>query len=71
MDILADAGLSGVKPPCTLTINSDKGVILADLERYIRLVERLLYLSFTRPNISYVVLQLSQYFVRIDEDKEI
>lgn len=66
MDILADAGLNGFKPACTPTIKKiqlcpDKGVILADLKRYKRLVGRVLYLNFTKPYITYVVQQLSQY----------
>lgn len=40
---------------------NDKGKPLIDPEKYRKLVGRLLYLNFTRPDISYVVQQLSQF----------
>ena len=66
MDILDDAGLTGVKPTTTpvmknVQLCSDQGRPLEDPEKYRRLVGRLLYLNFTRPDISYVVQQLSQF----------
>lgn len=66
MDILDDVGLTGAKPTTTLVLKniqlcSDKGKLLHDPKKYRRLVGRLLYLNFTRPDISYAVQQLSQF----------
>lgn len=47
-------------PPGTC-YSSAEGDLLADVDTYRRLVGKLLYLNFTRPNISFVVNQLSQF----------
>ena len=66
MDILADVGLTGVKPSSTpvmknVNLCADQGTILKEPEKYRRLIGRLLYLNFTRPDINYAVQQLSQF----------
>ncbi|KAL2244201.1 UNVERIFIED_CONTAM: Retrovirus-related Pol polyprotein from transposon RE1 [Sesamum indicum] len=66
MDILADTGLMDAKAaptplPPGLKLSSDTGPLLPTSDSYRRLIGRLLYLSFTRPDISYSVQQLSQY----------
>ena len=40
---------------------SDKGELLKDPEKYQRLVGRLIYLTITRPNITYYVHVLSRF----------
>ncbi|KAL0437441.1 UNVERIFIED_CONTAM: Retrovirus-related Pol polyprotein from transposon RE2 [Sesamum radiatum] len=65
-DIIQDVGLLHSRPTSTplslgLKLTSHGDVVLADPELYRRLVGRLLYLSFTRPNISYRIQQLSQF----------
>ncbi|GJV10081.1 retrovirus-related pol polyprotein from transposon TNT 1-94 [Tanacetum coccineum] len=62
--LLTDAGLTAAKPnpsplPTNLKLSLNKGVPLS--AAYRRLVGRLLYLTMTRPNISYVVQHLSQF----------
>jgi len=66
LDILQDAGLTGVKPakfplPKGLHLTVDTGDLLSDPSSYRRLVGRLLYLTLTRPDISYSVQHLSQF----------
>nr|GEX67449.1 hypothetical protein [Tanacetum cinerariifolium] len=61
-----DAGLTTAKPtpfplPQNMKLSLDKGAPISDPESYRRLVGRLLYLSMTRPDISYVVQHLSQF----------
>ncbi|KAL2253231.1 UNVERIFIED_CONTAM: Retrovirus-related Pol polyprotein from transposon RE2 [Sesamum indicum] len=65
-DIIRDCGLQSAKPvatplPSGIKLHSTSGAPLADPERYRRLVGRLLYLCFTRPDISHSVQQLSQF----------
>ncbi|KAL0364470.1 UNVERIFIED_CONTAM: Retrovirus-related Pol polyprotein from transposon RE1 [Sesamum angustifolium] len=65
-DILSDTNLLGAKPTSTpfppgLKLTAGDGSLLSDPAPYRRLVGRLLYLGFTRPDISFVVQQLSQF----------
>ncbi|GJS77447.1 retrovirus-related pol polyprotein from transposon TNT 1-94 [Tanacetum coccineum] len=58
LDLLTDAGLTGAKPspfplPTQLKLSLDKGTPFKDAGVYRRLVGRLLYLTMTRPDISY------------------
>jgi hypothetical protein len=66
LDILSDSGMLGSKPVTTpmeqnLKISQSTGEILDDPSPYRRLVGRLLYLTVTRPDISYSVQKLSQF----------
>ncbi|GJY49404.1 retrovirus-related pol polyprotein from transposon TNT 1-94 [Tanacetum coccineum] len=66
LDLLTDAGLTAVKPssfplPTQIKLSLDKGTPLSDAGSYRRFVGRLLYLTMTRPDISYVVQHLSQF----------
>ncbi|KAL0334022.1 UNVERIFIED_CONTAM: Retrovirus-related Pol polyprotein from transposon RE1 [Sesamum angustifolium] len=68
-DIIQDAGLTSCKPTHTplslgLKLSSQNSPPLLDLEPYRRLVGRLLYLGFTRPDISFGAQQLSQFVHR-------
>ncbi|KAL0349130.1 UNVERIFIED_CONTAM: Retrovirus-related Pol polyprotein from transposon RE1 [Sesamum angustifolium] len=68
-DIVQDTGLLHSRPtstplPLGFKLTSQGDVVLADPEPYRRLVGRLLYLSFTRPDICYGVQQLSQFVHR-------
>ncbi|GKE58366.1 NSP-interacting kinase 1-like protein [Tanacetum coccineum] len=63
LDLLTDAGLTGAKPspfplPTQLKLSLDKGTPFKDAGVYKRLVGRLLYLTMTRPDISYAVQHL-------------
>ncbi|KAL2240968.1 UNVERIFIED_CONTAM: Retrovirus-related Pol polyprotein from transposon RE1 [Sesamum indicum] len=65
-DIVADAGFGQCKPaptplPLGLKLSSQSSPTLDDPEPFRRLVGRLLYLGFTRPDISYAAQQLSQF----------
>ena len=59
-DILSDAGITGAKlaklplPKC-LHLSAETGEIMDDPGQFRRLIGRLLYLTLTRPNISYSV----------------
>ncbi|KAL9225890.1 hypothetical protein vseg_001766 [Gypsophila vaccaria] len=66
LDILAETGLMGSKPASTpmeenhkLALASD--ALMTDPARYRRLVGRLIYLTITRPELSYSVHILSQF----------
>ena len=66
LDLLKDAGLTAAKPslsplPQNLKLSLEKGEPIDDPESYRRLVGMLLYLSMTRPDISYGVQHLSQF----------
>lgn len=66
LDILSDCGLLAAKPATTpmakgARLSKDQGTPLPDPEQYRRLIGRLIYLTTTRPDLSYAVQQLSQY----------
>ena len=69
LEILEDARLLGCKPSKvpmdhTLKLSKFKGELLVDSSQYRRLVGRLLYLTITRPNITFAVHKLSQFIER-------
>uniref|UniRef100_A0A2N9J7U1 Reverse transcriptase Ty1/copia-type domain-containing protein n=1 Tax=Fagus sylvatica TaxID=28930 RepID=A0A2N9J7U1_FAGSY len=66
LDILQDAGFLASKPvrfPMEqhLKFSRDEGSLLPDPTIYRRLIGKLLYLTLTRPDISYSVSRLSQF----------
>jgi len=66
LDILFDAGLTAAKPaqfPMAkgFKLSIEEGTLLPNPEAYRRIVGRLLYLTLTRPDISYAVQHLSQF----------
>ncbi|KAL2249476.1 UNVERIFIED_CONTAM: Retrovirus-related Pol polyprotein from transposon TNT 1-94 [Sesamum indicum] len=65
-DIISDTGMSSAKSvstpfPLGLKLTNDSGARLQQPDQYRRLIGRLLYLGFTRPDISHSVQQLSQF----------
>ncbi|KAL0313239.1 UNVERIFIED_CONTAM: Retrovirus-related Pol polyprotein from transposon RE1 [Sesamum radiatum] len=65
-DIILDTGLQDSKPahtplPMGLKLSAQDVAPLSDPEPYRRLVGRLLYLSFTRPDVSFGAQQLTQF----------
>ena len=65
-NLLEDAGLLGCKPNSipmdpNLHLTKDMGVPLPNPVSYRELIGRLLYLTITRPDITFVVHQLSQF----------
>ena len=70
LDILSDNGILGFKPVNTpmeqnLKLSQSCGDSLDDPSLYNRLVGRLLYLTVTRPDISYSVKRLSQFMAKL------
>ncbi|GAA0148378.1 transmembrane signal receptor [Lithospermum erythrorhizon] len=66
LDIISEAGLLGSKPAAfpmeqNHTLALARGAEVRDPERYRRLVGRLIYLAFTRPNLAYLVHILAQF----------
>ena len=73
LDLLEGTGMVDCKPIDTpMQVNHKlkivEGATLADKERYQRLVEKLIYLSHTRPDIAYVVGIVSQFMHKPQED---
>ncbi|XP_061373633.1 uncharacterized mitochondrial protein AtMg00810-like [Gastrolobium bilobum] len=66
LDILSDSGLSGCKPAISPIEQNhrlalDDGPVYENPERYRRLIGKLIYLTITRPDLSYVFHILSQF----------
>ena len=66
LELVEDAGLLGCKPAptpmdYTLKLSNTNGSPLANISSYRRFIGRLIYLTTTRPDISYAVNQLSQF----------
>ncbi|XP_020207367.1 uncharacterized protein LOC109792370 [Cajanus cajan] len=66
LDILTDTSLLGAKPVSTpidycTKLHKKSGTILPNPTPYHRLIGRLIYLTNTRPDISYCVQHLSQF----------
>ena len=65
LDLLSETEKLGIKPCSSLMVPSvhltREGETFEDLERYRRLVEKLNYLTVTRPNIAHSVSVVSQY----------
>ena len=73
LDIFYEVGLLGAKPASVPMKQNHRlaladGKLLDDLERYRRLVGRLLYLCFTRAELSYCVHVMSQFMQQPRED---
>ncbi|XP_073224732.1 uncharacterized protein [Cicer arietinum] len=66
LDLLEDMGLLACKPPSTpmdptLKVHPTSGHLLSDPLVFRRLIGKLLYLTHTRPDISFGVCRLSQF----------
>lgn len=66
LDIINNAGLTNCKAALTplppgVILSQTNEEILDDPELYRRLIEQLLYLNFTRPDLSHTTQQLSQF----------
>ncbi|MCH91191.1 retrovirus-related Pol polyprotein from transposon TNT 1-94 [Trifolium medium] len=66
LDLLQDSGLLGTKPSPTpmqpqLQLHKTSGNAISNPTTYRKLIGRLLYLTHSRPEISYVVSKLSQF----------
>ncbi|RVX23717.1 Retrovirus-related Pol polyprotein from transposon RE1 [Vitis vinifera] len=76
LDLLKETGMLGCKPSNTPMdpfnkIGSKEDMVAVDKGRYQRLVGRLIYLSHTRPDISFAVSMVSQFMNNpIEEHQE-
>jgi hypothetical protein len=66
LDLLSDSGLLGTKPANTpsdpsIKLHNDSSAPYHDIPSYRRLIGRLLYLNTTRPDITFMTQQLSQF----------
>lgn len=66
LDLLSETGLLGARPvdtpmDSTVKLDAEQGKPFHDVGRYRRLVGKLIYLTVTRPDITYAVSVVSQY----------
>ena len=66
LELLFDTGYLGCKPAsipmhANLKLSQDDGELVEDPTAYRRLIGKLLYLTITRPDLSYSVNRLSQF----------
>lgn len=66
LDLLADSGSINSKPVSTpsdpsIKLHNDSSIPYEDIPSYRRLIGRLLYLNTTRPDITFITQQLSQF----------
>ena len=66
LEIINDVGMLGCKPVKTpmevyLRLNKDDGKLLPDAGMYRRLIGRLLFLTISKPDITYSMHRLSQF----------
>ena len=66
LEVINDVGMLGCKPVKTpievnLKLSKDEGKLLADAGMYRRLIGRLLFLTISRPYITYSIHRLSQF----------
>ncbi|KAG7554761.1 Retrotransposon gag domain [Arabidopsis suecica] len=66
LDLLNDAGLLGCKPRSVpmdpkIHLSEETGVPLTDSKQYREIIGRLLYLTITRPDITFAVHRLSRF----------
>ena len=69
LDLFEEAGLLGCKPATTsmeanVDLWFDNSDALDGLERYKKLIEKLIYLTVTRPNITFVIGVLSRFMLK-------
>jgi len=69
LELLTDAGLLACKPAFTPIDNHEKfsstgSIPFTDIQAYRRLIKRLMYLTNTRPDITFSVQQLSQFLAK-------
>jgi hypothetical protein len=69
LDLLSDSSFLGTKPVSTpsdpsIKLYNDSGELYPDIPSYRRLIGRLLYLNTTRPDITFITQQLSQFLAK-------
>jgi transposase InsO family protein len=69
LDLIDDSGLIGAKPVSTpsdanVKLHHDSSSPYHDIPSYRRLIGRLLYLNTTRPDITFITQQLSQFLTK-------
>ena len=67
--MLKEAGMLGCKPAKTpmeqqLKLSKSDGKVLKDAGQYRRLIGKLMYLTLSRPDITYAVHRLSQFLAQ-------